>query len=124
MRIAPVSKPMDEHCGYAEWEQTSQGVSSLTKDSDTVMRTQFQKEPKPSIMRYANQVLAALSVSMCSMVVGYSSSYTSPGLVSMRDNATATFEVTKENRHVDRIDHAVERAFWRHDRWTKYRIPW
>ncbi|XP_068974265.1 facilitated trehalose transporter Tret1-like isoform X3 [Bombus flavifrons] len=42
------------------------------------------------------QVLAALSVSMCSMVVGYSSSYTSPGLVSMRDNATATFEVTKE----------------------------
>ncbi|CAK9831237.1 Facilitated trehalose transporter Tret1 [Anthophora retusa] len=42
------------------------------------------------------QVLAALSVSMGSMVVGYSSSYTSPGLVSMRDNATATFEVTKE----------------------------
>lgn len=33
---------------------------------------------------------------MGSMVVGYSSSYTSPGLVSMRDNATATFEVTKE----------------------------
>ncbi|XP_076178551.1 trehalose transporter 1 isoform X2 [Ptiloglossa arizonensis] len=42
------------------------------------------------------QVLAALSVSMGSMVVGYSSSYTSPGLVSMRDNATASFEVTKE----------------------------
>lgn len=30
------------------------------------------------------------------MVVGYSSSYTSPGLVSMRDNSTAMFEVTKE----------------------------
>lgn len=41
-------------------------------------------------------MLAALSVSMGSMVVGYSSSYTSPGLVSMRDNATASFEVTKE----------------------------
>ncbi|XP_068974263.1 facilitated trehalose transporter Tret1-like isoform X2 [Bombus flavifrons] len=85
---------------YTGIELTKPSMSSQnvkpTKDSDTVMRTQFQKEPKPSIMRYANQVLAALSVSMCSMVVGYSSSYTSPGLVSMRDNATATFEVTKE----------------------------
>lgn len=41
-------------------------------------------------------MLAALSVSMGSMVVGYSSSYTSPGLVSMQDNSTTTFEVTKE----------------------------
>ncbi|XP_043265491.1 facilitated trehalose transporter Tret1-like isoform X1 [Colletes gigas] len=57
---------------------------------------EFQREPKPSLMRFATQVLAALSVSMGSMVVGYSSSFTSPGLVSMRDNATATFEVTKE----------------------------
>lgn len=30
------------------------------------------------------------------MVVGYSSSYTSPGLVSMQNNATTSFEVTKE----------------------------
>ncbi|XP_076751374.1 trehalose transporter 1 isoform X2 [Xylocopa sonorina] len=59
-------------------------------------RHQFQKEEKPSRMRYASQVLAALSVSLGSMVVGYSSSYTSPGLVSMQDNATATFEVTRE----------------------------
>ncbi|XP_076246155.1 trehalose transporter 1 isoform X2 [Calliopsis andreniformis] len=57
---------------------------------------QFQREAKPSSMRFASQVLAALSVSLGSMVVGYSSSYTSPALVSMMDNATATFEVTKE----------------------------
>lgn len=42
------------------------------------------------------QILAALSVSLGSMQVGYSSSYTSPALVSMRDNATASFEVTKQ----------------------------
>nr|XP_012151512.1 PREDICTED: facilitated trehalose transporter Tret1-like isoform X1 [Megachile rotundata] len=53
-------------------------------------------DPKPSIMHYASQVLAALSVSLGSMVVGYSSSYTSPGLVSMQNNATTSFEVTKE----------------------------
>lgn len=40
------------------------------------------------------QVLASLSVSLGSMVVGYSSSYTSPALVSMQSNAT--FEVTKQ----------------------------
>ncbi|CAD1478513.1 unnamed protein product, partial [Heterotrigona itama] len=66
------------------------------KDTVPVLHTQFEKEPKLSIMRFASQVLAALSVSMGSMVVGYSSSYTSPGLVSMRDNSTTTFEVTKE----------------------------
>ncbi|XP_031847113.1 trehalose transporter 1 isoform X2 [Nomia melanderi] len=55
---------------------------------------QFQRETKQK--HFATQVLAALSVSLGSMVVGYSSSFTSPGLVSMRDNATATFEVTKE----------------------------
>ncbi|XP_066584242.1 facilitated trehalose transporter Tret1-like isoform X2 [Prorops nasuta] len=43
-----------------------------------------------------SQVIAALSVSMGSMVVGYASSYTSPGLVSMQNNATATFEVTNQ----------------------------
>ncbi|KAG7201532.1 hypothetical protein KM043_004283 [Ampulex compressa] len=65
------------------------------KDVPDLERAQFQKECKPSPMRFANQVLAALSVSLGSMVVGYSSSYTSPGLVSMQDNATATFEVTE-----------------------------
>ncbi|XP_014469889.1 PREDICTED: facilitated trehalose transporter Tret1 isoform X2 [Dinoponera quadriceps] len=42
------------------------------------------------------QVLTALSVSLGSMVIGYSSSYTSPGLVSMRDNSTTSFEVSKQ----------------------------
>ncbi|KOX76211.1 Facilitated trehalose transporter Tret1 [Melipona quadrifasciata] len=85
---------------YTGVEITKPSMSSQNvkppKDSVPVLHTQFEKEPKLSIMRFANQVLAALSVSMGSMVVGYSSSYTSPGLVSMRDNATATFEVTKE----------------------------
>ncbi|XP_077263174.1 trehalose transporter 1 isoform X2 [Temnothorax americanus] len=58
--------------------------------------SQFQKEPKPSWLRFAAQILAALSVSLGSMQVGYASSYTSPALVSMRDNTTAGFEVTKQ----------------------------
>ncbi|KAL0102770.1 hypothetical protein PUN28_018220 [Cardiocondyla obscurior] len=41
------------------------------------------------------QILAALTVSLGSMQVGYSSSYTSPALVSMRSNST-NFEVTKQ----------------------------
>ncbi|XP_029168642.1 facilitated trehalose transporter Tret1-like isoform X3 [Nylanderia fulva] len=41
------------------------------------------------------QVLAALSVSLGSMQIGFASSYTSPALVSMRDNSTTDFEVTK-----------------------------
>ncbi|XP_034173018.2 trehalose transporter 1 isoform X1 [Osmia lignaria lignaria] len=57
---------------------------------------QGPKESKPSLMRFTSQVLAALSVSLGSMVVGYASSYTSPGLVSMQNNATTSFEVTKE----------------------------
>ena len=57
---------------------------------------QFPKEAKLSVMRFASQVVAALSVSMGSMVVGYASSFTSPGLVSMRNNATSSFDVTKE----------------------------
>ncbi|XP_018308753.1 facilitated trehalose transporter Tret1 isoform X2 [Mycetomoellerius zeteki] len=58
--------------------------------------SEFIREPKPSWLRFAAQILAALSVSLGSMQVGYSSSYTSPALVSMRDNATASFEVTKQ----------------------------
>lgn len=50
---------------YTGIELTKPSMSSQnvkpTKDSDTVMRTQFQKEPKPSIMRYANQVIYRLS---------------------------------------------------------------
>ncbi|XP_071561823.1 facilitated trehalose transporter Tret1 isoform X1 [Temnothorax nylanderi] len=71
----------------------------LPKDRQEPTRlpsSQFQKEPKPSWLRFAAQILAALSVSLGSMQVGYSSSYTSPALVSMRDNTTAGFEVTKQ----------------------------
>lgn len=56
---------------------------------------QFQKDAKPSPMRYATQVLAAFAVSLGSLVIGYSSSYTSPALVSMQENATTAFEVNE-----------------------------
>ncbi|XP_028048848.1 facilitated trehalose transporter Tret1 isoform X2 [Monomorium pharaonis] len=70
----------------------------LPKDLQEPMRlpsSEFQKVPKPSWIQFSTQILAALSVSLGSMQVGYSSSYTSPALVSMRDNTTAGFEVTK-----------------------------
>ncbi|XP_072752944.1 facilitated trehalose transporter Tret1 isoform X2 [Anoplolepis gracilipes] len=56
---------------------------------------EYQESTK-SWMRYATQILAALSVSLGSMQIGYSSSYTSPALVSMRDNTTTSFEVTTQ----------------------------
>ncbi|EDX06650.1 facilitated trehalose transporter Tret1-2 homolog [Drosophila simulans] len=43
-----------------------------------------------------SQVLAALSVSLCSLVVGFVSAYTSPALVSMTDRTITSFEVTKD----------------------------
>ncbi|XP_020293941.1 facilitated trehalose transporter Tret1-like isoform X2 [Pseudomyrmex gracilis] len=58
--------------------------------------TEFKKVDKPSSMRLLKQVLAALTVSLCSLVIGFASSYTSPALVSMRDNSTTSFEVTKQ----------------------------
>lgn len=75
---------------------SSQDVKS-PKDpiSHEKLHDEFQREPKPTL-RVASQVLAALSVSLGSMVVGFASAYTSPALVSMRDNATATFEVTDQ----------------------------
>ncbi|XP_076280288.1 trehalose transporter 1 isoform X2 [Lasioglossum baleicum] len=75
---------------------SSQDVKS-PKDpiSHEKLHDEFQREPQPTV-RVAMQVLAALSVSLGSMVVGYSTAYTSPALVSMRDNATATFEVTDQ----------------------------
>ena len=42
------------------------------------------------------QILAAIAVSMGSMVVGFSSAYTSPALVSMRDPNITSFEVTEQ----------------------------
>ncbi|XP_055619259.1 facilitated trehalose transporter Tret1 isoform X2 [Toxorhynchites rutilus septentrionalis] len=44
-----------------------------------------------------SQVLAALSVSLGSMVVGFSSAYTSPALVSMKDRNITSFEVTDQS---------------------------
>ncbi|CAD7078271.1 unnamed protein product [Hermetia illucens] len=42
------------------------------------------------------QVLAALSVSLGSMVVGFSSAYTSPALVSMQDRNITSFDITEQ----------------------------
>ncbi|XP_026826777.1 facilitated trehalose transporter Tret1 isoform X2 [Ooceraea biroi] len=70
----------------------------LSKDMQESIRmpsTEFEKEAKPS-HKFATQILAALSVSLCSLMVGYSSSYTSPALVSMRANDSSNFEVTKQ----------------------------
>ncbi|XP_055612405.1 facilitated trehalose transporter Tret1 [Uranotaenia lowii] len=44
-----------------------------------------------------SQVLAALSVSLGSMVVGFSSAYTSPALVSMMNQNITSFEVTEQS---------------------------
>uniref|UniRef100_A0A2M4A4U2 Facilitated trehalose transporter Tret1 n=1 Tax=Anopheles triannulatus TaxID=58253 RepID=A0A2M4A4U2_9DIPT len=44
-----------------------------------------------------SQVLAALSVSLGSMVVGFSSAYTSPALVSMQNRNITSFEVTDQS---------------------------
>lgn len=43
-----------------------------------------------------SQVLAALSVSMGSMVVGFASAYTSPALVSMTNSNLTSFEISKQ----------------------------
>ncbi|CAL1687683.1 unnamed protein product [Lasius platythorax] len=58
---------------------------------------EFPEDTKPPCCTlYLTQILAALSVSLGSMQIGYASSYTSPALVSMRDNTTTSFEVTKQ----------------------------
>lgn len=43
------------------------------------------------------QVLAAFSVSLGSLVVGFASAYTSPALVSMTDRNITSFEVTPQD---------------------------
>ncbi|XP_029168640.1 facilitated trehalose transporter Tret1-like isoform X1 [Nylanderia fulva] len=77
----------------------SQEIVKPPKDVQEVIRLpsmEYKKSPKQrSSMRFATQVLAALSVSLGSMQIGFASSYTSPALVSMRDNSTTDFEVTK-----------------------------
>ncbi|XP_023158440.1 facilitated trehalose transporter Tret1 isoform X2 [Ceratitis capitata] len=67
----------------------------LLARADTFMSfTVPEDEPKPTGVR--RQVLAALSVSMGSLVVGFSSAYTSPALVSMTDRNYTSFEVTPQ----------------------------
>lgn len=49
------------------------------------------------LFSFCVKVLAALSVSLGSMVVGFSSAYTSPALVSMKDRNITSFEVTDQS---------------------------
>ncbi|XP_049542411.1 facilitated trehalose transporter Tret1 isoform X1 [Anopheles darlingi] len=67
---------------------------------------QITEEGKPKLEVYRpttnpiyiwTQVLAALSVSLGSMVVGFSSAYTSPALVSMQNRNITSFEVTDQS---------------------------
>ncbi|XP_055374636.1 facilitated trehalose transporter Tret1 isoform X3 [Condylostylus longicornis] len=53
-------------------------------------------ETEPKAKFTIEQVLAALSVSLGSMVVGFSSAYTSPALVSMTDRNITAFDVTPQ----------------------------
>ncbi|XP_014610094.1 PREDICTED: facilitated trehalose transporter Tret1-like isoform X3 [Polistes canadensis] len=68
-----------------------------TQEVEHLPPSQFQKDQELSPKRFIRQVLAALTLSLGSLVVGFASSYTSPALVSMQSNATDTnFEVTKQ----------------------------
>ncbi|XP_012278618.1 facilitated trehalose transporter Tret1 [Orussus abietinus] len=53
-------------------------------------------ENSPKAKCTYSQVLAAFSVSLGSMVVGFSLGYTSPALVSMRDRSITSFEITEQ----------------------------
>lgn len=87
-------------------EPTIKGLMNINqeeKDKDATQEverlppSQFQKDQELSPKRFIRQVLAALTLSLGSLVVGFASSYTSPALVSMQSNATDTnFEVTKQ----------------------------
>ncbi|XP_025264837.1 facilitated trehalose transporter Tret1 isoform X3 [Camponotus floridanus] len=76
----------------------SQEIVKPPKDEQepTRMVSMEYQNKTTSCLRYATQILAALSVSLCSLQIGYASSYTSPALVSMRENATTSFEVTTQ----------------------------
>lgn len=87
-------------------EPTIKGLMSInqeeknkdaTQEVERLPPSQFQKDQDLSPKRFIRQVLAALTLSLGSLVVGFASSYTSPALVSMQSNATDTnFEVTKQ----------------------------
>ncbi|XP_014469890.1 PREDICTED: facilitated trehalose transporter Tret1-like [Dinoponera quadriceps] len=63
--------------------------------TDTHVNTEIPVNVPAAKCTYS-QMLAALSVSLCSMMIGYSIAYTSPALVSMRDPSTASFEVSRQ----------------------------
>ncbi|XP_029672765.1 facilitated trehalose transporter Tret1-like isoform X2 [Formica exsecta] len=67
----------------------------LFPQADTHVNTEVP-ESTPIAKCTFSQILAAFAVSVGSMQIGYSLSYTSPALVSMRDNTTTSFEVTPQ----------------------------
>nr|XP_050857654.1 facilitated trehalose transporter Tret1-like isoform X1 [Vespula vulgaris] len=99
-------KQLDPLLAKDPHEPTVKGLMSTTqeeKDKDGTQEverlppSQFQKDQELSPKRFIKQILAALTLSLGSLVVGYSTSYTSPALVSMQSNETEmTFEVTKQ----------------------------
>ncbi|XP_017889015.1 facilitated trehalose transporter Tret1 isoform X2 [Ceratina calcarata] len=67
------------------------------KDETTDRRPEYEfQEAKSSSVPYLTQVVAALSLSLGSLVVGYSTAYTSPALVSMRADNNTSFEVSTD----------------------------
>lgn len=58
--------------------------------------SKYSFSEKKTIIFLKFQVLAALSVSLGSMVVGFSSAYTSPALVSMQDRNITSFDITEQ----------------------------
>ncbi|XP_015587165.1 facilitated trehalose transporter Tret1 isoform X2 [Cephus cinctus] len=73
-----------------------QDVKQKTADSVPLTSYQFQRETKPEKAGYGAQVLAALSVSLGSMVVGFSSSYTSPALISMYNDTNTPLHLNAQ----------------------------
>ncbi|XP_050447844.1 facilitated trehalose transporter Tret1 isoform X1 [Cataglyphis hispanica] len=88
-----------EQSSSAKIFMDSQEMVKPPKDAqEPIPSKEFPKSTKSSCyMRYLSQILAAFAVSVGSLQIGYASSYTSPALVSMRDNNTNTdFEVTPQ----------------------------
>ncbi|XP_015191171.1 PREDICTED: facilitated trehalose transporter Tret1 isoform X2 [Polistes dominula] len=83
--------------GLMNINQEEKDKDATTQEVERLPPSQFQKDQDLSPKRFIRQVLAALTLSLGSLVVGFASSYTSPALVSMQSNATDTnFEVTKQ----------------------------
>lgn len=68
----------------------------LLMRADTHVSFSFVPAEEPKAKCTTSQILAAIAVSMGSMVVGYSSAYTSPALVSMQDRNITSFSVSEQ----------------------------